>query len=228
VCSGVEGATHAGRVTGRVVCGDPSDARAGIRTARSNASTVWGVDPVQMRARERFLLAFPAGRSAICGCNSLVKLAASAPIEWAALRILMLDGYVERQSDGAMHHVSQSDPHSACFYSASRNIVEPINAVLGSEVLRKEDVLAPDPGDPESIESVINDYGGLRMCILASGSSERRREFITSERTHISARLRTSRRMAPLSAWIRCLRRPEQYSFSWVRKRRRPTGGLDL
>jgi hypothetical protein len=47
----------------------------------------------------------------------------------------MLDGYVERQSDGAMHHVSQSDPHS-CFYSASRNIVEPINAVLGSEVFR--------------------------------------------------------------------------------------------
>ena len=203
------------------------DARAGIRAARSNASTVWGIDPVQTRARERFLLAFPAGRSAICRCNSLVKLAASAPIEWAALRILMLDGYVERQSDGAMHHVSQSDPHS-CFYSASRNIVEPINAVLGSEVLRKEDVLAPDPGDPESIESVINDYGGLRMCILASGSSERRREFITSERTHISARLRTSRRMASLSAWIRWLRRPEQYSFSRARKRRRPTGGLAL
>ena|SRR5271157_244356 len=203
------------------------DAAPGFGPQGRTQSTVWGIDPVQTRARERFLLGFPAGRSAICMCNSLVKLAASAPIEWAALRILMLDGYVERQSDGAMHHVSQSDPHS-CFYSASRNIVEPINAVLGSEVLSKEDVLASDPGDPESIESVINDYGGLRMCILASGSSERRRELITSERTHISARLRTSRRMASLSAWMRWLRRPEQYSFSWVRKRRRPTGGLDL
>ncbi|TCC55107.1 hypothetical protein E0H73_36530 [Kribbella pittospori] len=120
----------------------------------------------QLATAERYVVGFPAGRSATPVAAALDRLAHESGLIVDNLRIVMMDEYVTGRP-GDWKLLSADTPHS-CLGWAQRNLLDPL-ADLG---LRPAHLIAPDPNEPAAFEKELIDGGGIDVFLLASGQGD--------------------------------------------------------
>lgn len=118
------------------------------------------------RGGDRYLVGFPAGRSAIPVVEALVEQAHKQGVDVSGLWVVMMDDYVEQAPSG-YRRIDPGLQHS-CLGWAVRRIAQPLSD-LG---FRRDQLLAPDPDEPTKITATIADLGGVDLFVLASGQSD--------------------------------------------------------
>ena len=120
----------------------------------------------RLAAADRYVVGFPAGRSATPVAAALTRLAHQRGVRVDGLQVVMMDEYVTGQA-GQWTLLSPDTPHS-CVGWARRNLLGPLRDLgLGSSSL-----LAPDPNEPESLERDVLALGGIDLFLLASGQGD--------------------------------------------------------
>ena len=119
-----------------------------------------------LAATDRYVVGFPAGRSATPVAAALDRLAHQGGVRVDNLRVVMMDEYVTGQP-GEWKLLSPLTPHS-CIGWARRNLLEP----LGDLGLRSTSLIAPDPNEPAAFEKELIDGGGIDLFLLASGQGD--------------------------------------------------------
>ena len=117
----------------------------------------------QLATKDRYVVGFPAGRSATPVAAALTRLAHQGGVRMDGLRVVMMDEYVEGQA-GQWKLLSPHTPHS-CIGWAQRNLVTPLG-------LRPDSVIAPDPNEPSAFEQEVVEIGGIDLFLLASGQGD--------------------------------------------------------
>ena len=120
----------------------------------------------RVAAADRYVVGFPAGRSATPVAAALNRLAHQGEIRVDNLHVVMMDDYVTGQA-GQWKLLPPDTPHS-CVGWAQRNLLEPL-ADLG---LRPSSLIAPDPNEPEALEREVLAVGGIDLFLLASGQGD--------------------------------------------------------
>ncbi len=120
----------------------------------------------RLATTDRYVVGFPAGRSATPVAAALNRLAHQREVRVDGLRIVMMDEYVTGQA-GQWELLSPQTPHS-CIGWAQRNLLGPLRD-LG---LRPDSLIAPDPNEPEALARDILALGGIDLFLLASGQGD--------------------------------------------------------
>lgn len=136
----------------------PSAARIGVVVAQQILD--------RLAAADRYVVGFPAGRSATPVAAALNRLAHQRRIRVDNLQVVMMDDYVTGRA-GQWKLLSPQTPHS-CIGWAQRNLVSP----LGDLGLRPTSVIAPDPNEPGALEREVLASGGIDLFLLASGQGD--------------------------------------------------------
>jgi glucosamine-6-phosphate deaminase len=120
----------------------------------------------RLAAADRYVVGFPAGRSATPVAAALNRLAHEQGVHVDGLQVVMMDEYVAGQA-GQWKLLSPDTPHS-CIGWAQRNLLAPLED-LG---LRPANLIAPDPNEPEALEREVLALGGIDLFLLASGQGD--------------------------------------------------------
>jgi glucosamine-6-phosphate deaminase len=120
----------------------------------------------RLAAADRYVVGFPAGRSATPVAAALNRLAHEQGVRVDGLQVVMMDEYVAGQA-GQWKLLSPDTPHS-CIGWAQRNLVAPLED-LG---LRPANLIAPDPNETEALEREVLALGGIDLFLLASGQGD--------------------------------------------------------
>jgi glucosamine-6-phosphate deaminase len=115
---------------------------------------------------DRYVVGFPAGRSATPVAAALNRLAHEQGVRVDGLQVVMMDEYVTG-GPGQWKLLSPDTPHS-CIGWAQRNLLEPLKD-LG---LRPANLIAPDPNEPEALEREVLALKGIDLFLLASGQGD--------------------------------------------------------
>jgi glucosamine-6-phosphate deaminase len=115
----------------------------------------------QLETAGRAVIGFPAGRSATPVAAALGRLTGQRSMN--GLQVVMMDEYVTRQAD-RWELLSPQTPHS-CIGWAQRNLLGPLG--LGADNL-----ITPDPNEPEAFREQILELGGIDLFLLASGQGD--------------------------------------------------------
>jgi glucosamine-6-phosphate deaminase len=116
-----------------------------------------------LAAADRYVVGFPAGRSATPVAAALNRLAHQRSVRMDGLKVVMMDEYVTGQP-GQWKLLSPHTPHS-CIGWAERNLVAPLG-------LRPDSLMAPDPNEPGALEQEVLALGGIDLFLLASGQGD--------------------------------------------------------
>ncbi|MEV5963772.1 hypothetical protein AB0L70_18530 [Kribbella sp. NPDC051952] len=117
----------------------------------------------QLAVTDRYVVGFPAGRSATPVAEALQRLAPQCGVRLDGLRVVMMDEYVVGQP-GQWQLLPAHTPHS-CVGWAQRNLIGPLG-------LHSDCLLAPNPNDPGAFERDILALGGIDLFLLASGQGD--------------------------------------------------------
>ncbi|WP_405067816.1 6-phosphogluconolactonase [Kribbella sp. NBC_01510] len=117
----------------------------------------------RLAAADRYVVGFPAGRSATPVAAALGRLALQRGVRVDGLQVVMMDEYVTGQA-GQWELLSPSTPHS-CIGWAQRNLLGPLG-------LRPDSLIAPDPNEPGALEQEVLALGGIDLFLLASGQGD--------------------------------------------------------
>lgn len=117
----------------------------------------------QLAVADRYVVGFPAGRSATPVAAALNRLARQSGVHLDGLRVVMMDEYVIGQP-GQWKLLPPHIPHS-CIGWAERNLLTPLG-------LSPDSLLAPDPNDPGAFEREVRALGGIDLFLLASGQGD--------------------------------------------------------
>jgi glucosamine-6-phosphate deaminase len=117
----------------------------------------------RLAAAGRYVVGFPAGRSATPVAAGLNRLAHQRGVRVDGLQVVMMDEYVTGRA-GQWELLSPNTPHS-CIGWAQRNLLDPLG-------LRSDNLLAPDPNDPAALERDVLALGGIDLFLLASGQGD--------------------------------------------------------
>ncbi|MGY4770641.1 6-phosphogluconolactonase [Kribbella sp. CWNU-51] len=117
----------------------------------------------RLAAADRYVVGFPAGRSATPVAAALNRLAHQRGVRMDGLQVVMMDEYVTGQA-GQWELLSPSTPHS-CIGWAQRNLLAPLG-------LRPDSLIAPDPNEPGALEQQVLALGGIDLFLLASGQGD--------------------------------------------------------
>jgi glucosamine-6-phosphate deaminase len=120
----------------------------------------------RLTTTDRYVVGFPAGRSATPVAAALNRLSHQGGVRVDGLQVVMMDEYVTGQA-GRWKLLSPDTPHS-CLGWAHRNLLEPL-ADLG---LRPTSLIAPDPNEPGAFEREVLALGGIDLFVLASGQGD--------------------------------------------------------
>lgn len=135
------------------------------------ASRLLGRFEVARRARRRFFLGCPTGRTPRPVYGALARLLRSEPQDVSHLVLVMMDEYLV-SGGGGLRHAPEAEPWS-CHYFARAEIVGRMNEGLApAHRVREGSVWFPDPRDPEAYERRIAEAGGIDFFMLASGASD--------------------------------------------------------
>lgn len=124
-----------------------------------------------------FLLGCPGGRSLQTTYAHLARGAATAQLDLAGLRVVMMDEYVEPGPAAGWTPVDPALPHS-CRRFGAQDILGRINAALvdgGTDPRRlvpPTSLWLPDPADPGAYDDLIEAAGGIDLFLLASGAGD--------------------------------------------------------
>jgi glucosamine-6-phosphate deaminase len=117
----------------------------------------------QLAAADRYVVGFPAGRSATPVAAALSRLAHQRGVRVDGLTVVMMDEYVTGQA-GQWELLSPNTPHS-CIGWAQRNLLAPLG-------LPPDSLIAPDPNEPDALEHEVLALGGIDLFLLASGQGD--------------------------------------------------------
>jgi glucosamine-6-phosphate deaminase len=120
----------------------------------------------RLAAADRYVVGFPAGRSATPVAAALNRLAHERGVRVDGLQVVMMDEYVTGQA-GQWELLAPHTPHS-CIGWAQRNLLTPL-ADLG---LRATSLIAPDPNEPGTLQKQVLALGGIDLFLLASGQGD--------------------------------------------------------
>lgn len=114
------------------------------------------------------VIGMPVGRTPL----PLVAALARSDRDLSALRIVLMDDFVEQDGSGGLRRVRDAHPTS-CRGAAMRDLVEPLRNGLGpARAPAPERLHSPDPTDPDATERLIEDGGGIDVFVVALGGSD--------------------------------------------------------
>lgn len=122
-------------------------------------------------AGRRPLVGWPVRRTPGPVVAALAGAAAAGRVDLHDAIFVGMDEYVHPAGD-SWQAIPSALGHS-CRATALREIVGPLNAVLPpGRRLAPEAFWSPDPGDPEQIETLIADAGGVELFLVALGATD--------------------------------------------------------
>jgi glucosamine-6-phosphate deaminase len=123
------------------------------------------------KAKKRYLLGCPGGRSLQSTYRALARLAAEAKADLSGLVIVMMDDYVLPKGQGFVH--CPEDAHYSCRRFGREDIWKVLNAGLEpGKRIPESQLWIPDPADPLEYEKRLEGAGGIDLFLLASGASD--------------------------------------------------------
>ena len=148
------------------------DVRIHRSSARLGAVVAEEIHEILLGAEGReLLLGIPSGRSAMPVLGALSPLLSKSQTSLRNTKIVALDSYVE-QKGGVFRLIDDSLPHSAKYFM-QRHIMQVFNRHLAvAQRLQPNNLLIPDPQQPELFDDMLRQHQGMDYLVLASGASD--------------------------------------------------------